>query len=717
MPATVKSSAPPPEAVFDAEAEAWEVCERDAEGRRHGECRLYRQDGSLKLHCRYRAGVLSGPFTGYHPGGATARRGEFVAGKLHGPVTRFAGDQLGSEPLRACCVPPGATELRSSYLEGQLLRELFVDAAGRPLSSDGTPWPERAAGVPEDAEFDDNSDRWCVRGSGTAANERHTLRYYGLDGCLLEEVELAGSRRRAARRFDASGALIEEQHFDEQGAAAGRWYRRHSESPFDDPQIVAEEATMQSGSSIAESRFLDAAGAVVRVVDRGSALDEAALLASPALAEGTPEADSGLIESLVLAGRIREAICAAARRLARDHDVERFQDFLARFVVRLRPDAGALRAQAAESAETTSALIALEALLLGGDAAQVLRLLASTLPPTRGAALDLVNAALCLDPASVRTHVTRALIRLEQGDIEGALDDAEVVARESEAAAAALRELCRLQFPAFSFWPERDPVTLLPGIETIQLDQPLAAIRRVVQLYATRLSAVRAALIARVSAVPGAGEAGLVAARYVALVARRTARSDGLQCDHHRRDRRRHRNQRGRDRRARGHGRSRRAGADANGARKLGGAHLVVLGVGARPRGAARSHRAAGGVRDRGRPRHDTLLSRARPDPLGGPDFARSRRAGFRLGGRRHRRALTHADRGRGGRDPGNPRHVLLACCSSRISHPFKATCAVFELLMLLTPPTPDPGATPLPAGSAADRTGPVTAPPSRRRR
>jgi antitoxin component YwqK of YwqJK toxin-antitoxin module len=505
MLVTAKSAAPPPEAVFDAEAQAWEVCERDAEGRRHGECRLYRQDGSLKLHCQYRAGVLSGPFTGYHPGGATARRGEFVAGKLHGPVTRFAGEKLGSEPLRACCVPPGATELRSSYVEGQLVRELFVDAAGRPLSSDGTPWPERTAGVPEEAEFDDNSGRWCVRGSGTAANE-HTVRYYGLDGHLLEEVELAGSRRRAARRFDASGALIEEQHFDEQGAAAGHWYRRHAISPFEDPQIVAEEATMQSGFSIAESRFFDAAGTVIRVVDRGSALDEAELLASPALAEGTPEADSGLIESLVLAGRIREAVCAAARRLARDHDLERFQDFLARFVVRLSPEAGALRAQAAESAETTRALVALEALLLGGDAAQVLRLLASTLAPTRGAALDLVCAALCLDPASVRTHLTRALIRLEQGDIEGALDDAEVVARESEAAAAALRELCRLQFPAFSFWPERDPVTLLPGIETIQLDQPLAAIRRVVQLYATRLVALRAALIARVGAVPGAGK-------------------------------------------------------------------------------------------------------------------------------------------------------------------------------------------------------------------
>jgi antitoxin component YwqK of YwqJK toxin-antitoxin module len=505
MPAAAKPSAPPLEAVFDAEAEAWEVCERDGEGRRHGECRLYRQDGSLKLHCQYRAGVLSGPFTGYHPGGATARSGEFVAGRLHGPVTRFVSDQLGSEPLRACCVPPGAIELRSSYLDGQLLRELFVDAAGRPLSSDGRPWPERAAGVPEDAEFDDNSDRWCLRVRGTAAHDE-THRYYGLDGCLLEEVEFAERRRRATRRFDAGGALIEEQHFDEQGAAAGRWYRRHSDSPFDDPQIVAEEATMHGGFSIGESRFLDAAGAVIRIVDRGSALEEAALLASPALAEATPETDSRLIESLVLAGRIREAVCAAARRLARDHDVERFQDFLARFVVRLRPEAGALRARAAESAETFRALVALEALLLGGDDAQVLRLLASTLPPTRRAALDLVDAALCLDPASVRTRVTRALIRLEQGDIEGALGDTEVVARESETAATALRELCQLQFPAFSFWPERDPVTLQPGIETIQLDQPLAAIRRVVQLYATRLLALRAALIARVSTGEGRGE-------------------------------------------------------------------------------------------------------------------------------------------------------------------------------------------------------------------
>jgi antitoxin component YwqK of YwqJK toxin-antitoxin module len=504
MPASLEAFSLPPEAVFDAETGAWEVCERDAEGQRHGECRIYREDGSLKLHCHYRAGVLCGPFTGHHPGGATARRGEFVAGKLHGVVTRFASDQLGSEPLRACCVPPGATELRSSYLEGQLLREVFVDAAGRPLSSDGKPWPERATAVPEDAVFDDNAGRWSVRSNATAATE-YTVRYYGLDGCLLEEIELAASRHRTVRRFDSSGALIEEQSFDQQGAATGRWYRRHASSPFEDPRIVAEEATMHGGFSIAESRFLDAAGTVVHVVDRGSPLDEAALLASPALAEGAPAADSRLIESLAASGRIREAVCAAARRLARDRDVERFQDFLTRFVVRLGSQAAALRAQAAESAETTSTQVALEALLLGGDPARVLRLFASTLAPTRGAALDLADAALCLDPTSVRTHVTRALIRLERGDIEGALADAEVVAGESEATATALRELCCLQFPVFSFWPDRDPVTLQSALDTINLEQPLAAIRRVVQLYATRLLAWRAALITRVSDVPGAG--------------------------------------------------------------------------------------------------------------------------------------------------------------------------------------------------------------------
>ncbi len=68
MPA--EPAALPADAAFNSEFDAWEQSEKDAAGVRHGSCRLYRSDGSLKLECRFTAGVLSGPFTAYHPKGA-----------------------------------------------------------------------------------------------------------------------------------------------------------------------------------------------------------------------------------------------------------------------------------------------------------------------------------------------------------------------------------------------------------------------------------------------------------------------------------------------------------------------------------------------------------------------------------------------------------------------------------------------------------------------
>ena len=493
--APLAAAAPPSEAVFDAEAEVWEVCGRNEEGARDGECRQYREDGSLKLRCWYSAGVLSGPFIAYHPDGTVARRGEFLDGKLHGVVTRFVSGAPGGEPLRSCCVPEGSTELRQRYRHGQLLREIFADGQGRPLTSGGRPWPERASGVPEDAEFDEHSDRWCCRLDGIPAEETSTFRYYDLDGRKVEEVEAHGGARRARRRFAASGELAEEHHFDEAGALAGRSYRLYPDATFADPRIVAEENWLEGGLSAGQARFLDLRGEVVRTVDRGAPLGDAELVASPALAERLEVS----VESLAEAGRVREALCASARILARARERELFDRRLDEFVVRLTAECSAQRAAAAENREdSSSAALALEALLLGADPARMLRLLAAALPAQSTAALDLVEASLCLDPLSPRAHVTRAFTRLERGDLAGTLADAEVVAQSSEATAFSVREICRVLFPKFSFWPVREAIEPLPTAETIELDQPLSAVRWAIQLYATRLTAIRAALLARV---------------------------------------------------------------------------------------------------------------------------------------------------------------------------------------------------------------------------
>lgn len=491
----------PPEAELDRELDAWTVCPRTPGGARHGECRVYRADGSLKLRCQYEHGALNGPFTAYHPDGTLARQGVYVAGKLDGIVTSFASTGPHAEPLRSCCVPPGATELRTTYDAGLRVRELFVDAEGRPLTSDGTPWPERPASVPADAELEEQSSRWRAVQLVDREADRWLNRYYSLAGVLVEEVSVEQSRRRRSRRFAASGELVEELHFDERGALTGPWYRRYSESPFADRAIVAEATALAEGSVMGEARFFDADGAVVRSVDRGGALSLEALLASPALASWLPSGSGReLVASLMAEGRVREAACAVARQLGRDGDRAAFDGWLARQVVPLAAEGREQRAQAAEKANPGSPLGALEALLLGGDPARLVRLLASTLPPLDEAALDCAEAALRLEPDSARAHVTRALLRLERGDRAGVLEDTEAVARDSEATASALRELCAVTFPEFTFWPAADPVPAgAPELEAVTPDQPLEAVQRVVQIYATRLSRLRAAVLERLA--------------------------------------------------------------------------------------------------------------------------------------------------------------------------------------------------------------------------
>src|SRR5687768_6028578 len=133
MPLSVEAWQPPAGAVRNAELDAWEVVERDANGERHGDCKLYRDDGSLLSRCRYEAGKRSGPFTSYHSNGDVASKGTYVDGLLDGAFFRYTSAAPGTAPLRDCCVPPRARALRITYGRGTFLGEPFYDGDGRAL--------------------------------------------------------------------------------------------------------------------------------------------------------------------------------------------------------------------------------------------------------------------------------------------------------------------------------------------------------------------------------------------------------------------------------------------------------------------------------------------------------------------------------------------------------------------------------------------------------
>lgn len=496
MPA--EPAALPADAAFNSEFDAWEQSEKDAAGVRDGACRLYREDGSLKLECRFTGGVLSGPFSAYHPKGGLARRGSYRDGKLDGTVASFASDDPGAEPLRTCCVPPGARELRAVYADGMIERETYFDGEGRALCSDGTPWPERAAAVPEDVEYDAGLGCWRLSSTGDGGSTLY--RYFALDGARLQDDEFVSGRRRATRRYDPRGELADERHFDERGVAQGHYLRRYSESPFADARIVLEEGTFVDGRPAREWRLYDADGSLVRSVELGTPLDDAALRGSPVITGDVPEAST--CEALASEGRVREALVGAARRLARERDVRSFDAFVERWVPRSASTVAQQRAHEVETKSDLAIADVLDALVSGAEPQRSLRLLASLLPHTSAAGRDLVEAALVLAPNDARAHLTRALLRLERGDRVGFREDVTVVERESADTARAMLELERVTFCAFSFWPAQDPVPPpdAPELAEIEIGQPVEQVVRAIQVYATRLGRIREALVSRVQA-------------------------------------------------------------------------------------------------------------------------------------------------------------------------------------------------------------------------
>jgi hypothetical protein len=115
------------------------------------------------------------------------------------------------------------------------------------------------------------------------------------------------------------------------------------------------------------------------------------------------------------------------------------------------------------------------------------------------AAIDLVEAALLLAPERPSGYLTRALARVELGEDAGALADAREIEPVSAESAAFVRLYVRTLFPEWAFWPagERFEAGETPEGVPDAPTQPLAAIRAMMQVYATRLAGLREAVIAR----------------------------------------------------------------------------------------------------------------------------------------------------------------------------------------------------------------------------
>lgn len=445
----------------------------------------------------------NGPVSTYHPNGELASRGEYVDGKLEGVLFRFVTSDGSGEPLAPCCVPAGASELRATFKHGLLMHETYFNRAGRPLCGDGTPWPERPAATPETARYDESSARYFEEYE-RAGGEQGT-RFFDGEGRIAEELDLTGGRLVGRRRFAPDGLCVESWSLDGHGVLHGAAVRRFpvGTSPYAGARIREEHGQFEHGERAGELRLFDADGTFA-VVTLGQPLpnDPGLLVLGPLDDTGTEELWQRA-ERLHEERRAREALALAIRTLGLSGDLVRFERFHEATCARLHLDAAEALAHTAASEKQTTPSRLLVALLCGATPALVVRTLAATVPPEAPAALDYAEATLRLSPEDPLALMLRGLARLERGDREGALADAAALAQRSPAAAELLQDHCRVVFATFGFFPSEQPVAassdeLLP----VGFEQSLEAAQRAVRLYATRIAAVRAGLVAKVGNVP-----------------------------------------------------------------------------------------------------------------------------------------------------------------------------------------------------------------------
>jgi antitoxin component YwqK of YwqJK toxin-antitoxin module len=494
-PAPERPAGVPEAGFWNPEIGGWEVSRLSAQGVREGECLFYRRDGSLQSRCRFVAGVREGPFAMFHPDGSVSRAGSFIAGRAEGIVSAYPGFGPGAEPLRSCCVPPGAARLDLLYEKGDIVQEIFYGPDDRPMLADGRPWPARPSGVPADAEYDEANTQWARR-----RPELH--RFWTETGVLTSEIEYAKGLRRVARTFDAAGRLAESCEFSPDGARHGAFIRcfpNEAEVPYADPRFRQERGTFDQGQAVGIWSFLDETGVALRTAVRGLPFAEGGEASSPAFARAagqTAEDWWALSRTLRAEGRVREALCTAARAAVREGDRAALEGVVAADVVALAPDLAARRGEALEQSVDLKVWSILDALVGGVDAASSFRALAAVLPGASAAAADFVAASLLLAPERRGTHLTQALVRLQHGDEQGARADLAIVADESPDAAALLVGQLESVLRPFDNWPAREQLLADPTLADLGagLVRERDEVRAVAGVYATRIGRVRAAV-------------------------------------------------------------------------------------------------------------------------------------------------------------------------------------------------------------------------------
>jgi MORN repeat variant len=500
----VRNATVPVEAVWNLRTLEWEVAPVDGAGRRVGLARAWRPDGTLASETLYRDDERDGAFKRFHPDGTVAREGLYVRGQFHGLIVSHGLAGPTPEPLQMCCVPAGAMLLEHDYEQGRLLDTRWFDGAGVLLLPSGAPHPARPAAVPPEARFEERRDQWVQSSYSPAGQREGVWRRWARQGVLRERDEYHDGKAHGLwQRFDAAGALMEEDNRRD-GQRTGVYRRVGVPADlYTDARVHEERGAFERDQTVGPWTLLDDAGAVVCARALGAALDDAALLASPALVDPGPSSPATaaawleLSDALARQGRPGEALLAAARATAEARDAGPLRASLARLALPLREESARGSAAALVKRADGKLALVVNGLPAGADAATLLRSLASSLVGRDLVALALVDAALLLAPDRAECHVTRALVNVHLGHAEAARQDIAALPADWTEQRAFLDGYAHVIFSTYAFAPTLTEIRTQLADVPDGPEQPLASLVAQIRKYATRLGVLRAAVRAR----------------------------------------------------------------------------------------------------------------------------------------------------------------------------------------------------------------------------
>ena len=504
--AAARPAGVPEAARWSEDHNEWQSSATDALGRLDGPYRSWRPDGTLSTIARYRAGKSVDVTWRFHPDGSLFSVGAYVEGAPRGAHHRYATTDEQGERLQSCCVPAGAWQLRQRFRDDGTVDNWWFDRDGVRLLESGAPYPERPAGVPPEASFNENTQTWEAGLRWAQQGFSGTRRRWARNGVLrLIETLVDGKRHGPSHCFDEAGAPAwDAEYVADRLSGPFRDYQV-PRSHFVDAGLTAYTGTFAEDQAVGTWRLLRADGSLGDERDLGVASSDDSL-ALVLIDQTHPEGYwKGLAATALQTGRLNEGFLAMARAAAVSGDAAELMAALKARALPLHPDAA--RSGAAEllgrAADNLVALV--DGLRRGWDAPALLLGIAKALPDRDRVALDLAKAAVLLAPDEPGARATRALLHGSLGEPAAARREIEAVRAGAAEQAEFLELYLRAYFPAYDFWPSAALAThdADGGGATSVADGPIqllhdaAEVREVVWRYATRLARLQTMVVAR----------------------------------------------------------------------------------------------------------------------------------------------------------------------------------------------------------------------------